>query len=129
MTNSVEPISKETALKIHELQIKRHGGMAGIRDERLLEAALAQPWQGFGKTDLYPSIEEKAARIAFEVVSQHPFCDGNKRTGAALMIALLRANGLRFKPRNDEFIATMLGVADGSLGYEKLLKFVRSSFR
>lgn len=127
MTRTVEPIAKETAIEIHRRQIERHGGISGLCDEGLLEAALAQPWQGFGGTDLYPTIDEKAARLAYEVITQHPFADGNKRTGAALVSVLLRANGMRFKPRANDYLETVLGVADGSLGYEDMLAFVRRS--
>ena len=122
-----EPIAKETVMRIHRMQIARHGGMGGLRDEGLLEAAIAQPWQGFGGVELYPSLVEKAARIGYEVVSQHPFNDGNKRTGAALVGALLRANGARFKPKADDYCRVILGVADGTLGYDDLLEFVKRS--
>lgn len=123
----IEPIAKETVLEIHRRKIERYGGMPGVRDEGLLEAAIAQPWQSFDGVDLYPSVAEKAARIGYEVISQHPFADGNKRTGAALVGVLLRANGQHFKPRSDDYIQTVLGVADGSLGYEELLEFVKRS--
>ncbi|MCH3968188.1 MAG: type II toxin-antitoxin system death-on-curing family toxin [Atopobiaceae bacterium] len=120
-------LSIDEALAIHSFEIERHGGLDGVRDETLLAAAVARPWQTFGGAELYPTIEEKAARLGFEVVTQHPFCDGNKRTGAALVIAFLRGNGIRFKPRADDFYDMIMGVADGSLGYEDLLGFVRES--
>ena len=129
MMHPVEPVAKETAIEIHRRQLERHGGMDGLRDEGLLQAALAQPWQGFGGTELYPTIEEKAARLAYEVITQHPFADANKRTGAALVSAVLRANGMRFKPRAKDYMETVMGVADGALGYEDMLAFVRRSIR
>lgn len=101
--------------------------MAGVRDEDLLEAALAQPWQSFAGIELYSSLPEKAARLGFEVISQHPFVDGNKRTGAALVAILLRANGSTFKPRSDAFYEAVVGVADGSLDYKGFLDFVLKS--
>lgn len=127
MNRIVERINKDTALAVHAMQIKRHGGMPGLRDDGLLEAALAQPWMSFGGIELYATAEEKAARLCFEIISQHPFADGNKRTGAALMGALLRANGISFKPRASDFEQTILGVASGSLDYADLLDFVRRS--
>lgn len=127
MIRSIEPIKKETVLDIHRFKIEQYGGLDGVRDEGLLEAAIAQPWQSFDGIELYPSTPEKAARIGYEIISQHPFTDANKRTGAALVGVLLRANGYRFKPRVDDYIKTVMGVADGSLGYEDLLKFVKRS--
>lgn len=123
----VEPISAETVEAIHDMQLSRHGGMPGVRDRRLLEACVAQPWQSFGGSDLYPTLQEKAARLCYEVVTQHPFADGNKRTGAAAMLALLRANGARFRPGHSDFLSTVVGVASGEVGYDGLLDFVRRS--
>ena len=121
----VEPVSRAAAETIHDGLVARFGGLSGVRDGGALEAALAQPWQSFGGVELYPTLEEKAARLCFEVVTQHPFNDGNKRCGAALMGALLRANGARFKPRAADYLAAVLSVADGSAGYGDLLAFVR----
>ena len=69
-----------------------------MRDEGLLESALAQPFQTFGGKELYPSIAQKAARYAYGIASNHPFADGNKRTATAVMAAFLRMNGYKFKP-------------------------------
>ncbi len=121
----VAPVSRETAVAIHDMQIARHGGVPGVRDEGLLDAAIAQPWQGFGDVEAYPTLEEKATRLAYEVITQHPFADGNKRTGAALLVAVLRANGARFKPRAADLLAAVMGVASGELDYDGLLAFVR----
>lgn len=91
----------------------------------MLDAAIAQPWQGFGDVEAYPTLEEKATRLAYEVITQHPFADSNKRTGAALLVAVLRANGARFKPCAADPLAAVMGVAPGELGYDGLLAFVR----
>ena len=127
MIRPIEPLGKETILEIHRRKIAHFGGLDGVRDEGLLEAALAQPWQGFGGTELYPSIEEKAARLGYEVISQHPFADGNKRTGAAVIGVLLRAHGYRFKPRTEEFYDMVYCIADGSKSYDDLVSFVRAN--
>jgi death-on-curing protein len=76
-----EPISEETILRIHAELITEHGGANGVRDENALLAALASPWSGFADQELYPSTEEKASRLCYEIITQHPFVDGNKRTG------------------------------------------------
>ena len=64
---------------MHAASIQRFGGLPGVRDEGLLESALAQPSQSFGGTELYPTLEEKAARLAFGLAKNHAFLDGNKR--------------------------------------------------
>ena len=127
MTPAIEPISLETALEIHRRKIERFGGTHGVRDQGLLEAALAQSWQSFAGIELYPSLEEKAARLGYEIITQHPFADGNKRTGAALIGVLLRANGVRFKPRSADYISIVVAVASSAAGYEDLLEFVRAN--
>ena len=96
-------------------------------DQRALDAALNSPWQSFDGVELYPSDAEKAARLAFEIISQHPFNDGNKRCGLVLLVSFMRQRGHRFEPRHDELYDAVLGVADGSLGYEGLLAFVEGN--
>ena len=125
MTGLAEPLDKAAVLQIHSAAIARFGGPDGVRDEGLLESALAQPFQTFGGEELYPSIAQKAARYAFGIVGNHPFADGNKRTATAVMGAFLRMNGCRFKPSHDELLATMVGVADGSVSCEQLAEWIQ----
>jgi len=117
-------IDPATAVAIHDMQIRRHGGVMGIRDAAALEACLAQPWAGFGDIEFYPSPEEKAARLAYEVITQHPFLDGNKRTGLALMLVLLRAYGIPAVFDHAELQRLVLAVAAGDVGYRELLAFL-----
>ncbi len=117
--------SREEALAIHAAAIDRFGGLDGLRDEGLLDSALMQPFQTFGGADLYPSAIEKACRYAFGIISDHPFLDGNKRTGAALLGAYLRNSGVEFKPDHAAFLKVMLGVADGSVDYGTLVEWVK----
>ena len=121
---SVPPIPKSTVLAIHEDQLKRHGGMPGVREEGLLESALAQPFASFDGNDLYPTVPEKAARYGFGIIKNHPFADGNKRTGTALIIAFLRGNGFAFKPRTEDFYRTIIAVADGTLSFKGLVAWI-----
>lgn len=122
-----EPFSKETVISIHSATIARFGGLDGVRDEGLLESALAQPLQTFDGQELYPSLVEKACRYGFGIISNHPFLDGNKRTGAALLGTYLRMSGIEFKPDHGAFLGTMMGVADGSIGFEELVGWVQST--
>ncbi len=78
-------LTKEQVVSIHSSLIKASGGTDGVRDEDLLESALESPFQTFDGHDLYPSIIQKAARIGYSLVSNHPFIDGNKRTGIHIM--------------------------------------------
>ena len=118
-------LSREVALALHGRAVERFGGSRGVRDAGLLDAALTQPWQTFGGVELYPTPEEKIARLCFEVVTQHPFVDGNKRAGALLLGVLLRRDGYVFKPAACDLLDAIMGVAAGSKGYRELLGFVR----
>ena len=123
---SVLSFSKEEVLAIHAAVIIRFGGLRGLRDEGLLDSALAQPFQTFGGADLYPSAIEKACRYAFGIISDHPFLDGNKRTGAALFGTYLRMSGIDFRPDHAAYLKIILGVADGSVSYDELVEWTRS---
>ena len=109
------------------MAIARCGDLRGVRDEGLLDSALAQPWQTFGGRDLYEGDVAKACRLCYGVIRDHPFTDGNKRTGAALLGASLRLCGHYFRPRHDDFLRAMLAVADGSMSYEKLVEWVEKA--
>lgn len=122
-----KPFSKSDVLAIHDAAIDRFGGADGIRDEGLLDSALAQPFQTFDGKEFYPDDISKACRYAFGVISDHPFVDGNKRTGTALLGAFLRLSGHRFKPSHQALLETMIGVADGSVSYENLVIWVRDN--
>ena len=119
--------SQQDVLAIHAAAIARFGGLDGVRDEGMLKSALAQPFQTFGDKHSYPDPIEKACRYAFGIISGHPFLDGNKRTGAALLGTYLRVSGIDFKPDHASFLETILGVADGSVGYDELVRWVRNT--
>lgn len=123
----MKPITKGIVLALHKRTVERFGGADGVRDEGLLEAAIAQPWQTFDGIDFYPTIEEKAARLCFEIVTKHPFIDGNKRTGALLLGVFLRKNGIKFAPQANDYYKIIMDVASGVKGYEDILKFIRES--
>jgi death on curing protein len=85
----------EDILLLHKLSIDSFGGSHAIRDSGLLESAIARPFQSFDGQDLYPSVFEKAAALAESLIVNHPFVDGNKRTGTVAMIAFLQENNLQ----------------------------------
>lgn len=124
MNGETRYVSREDALAIHARSIARYGGIDGLRDEGLLDSALAQPRQTFDGAELYPTLAEKAARYAYGIISNHPFADGNKRTGAAVLAVFLRANGVRFKPRLHDMQQVIMSVADGTMDYDELVAWI-----
>lgn len=121
---SLSQFSLEEVIVIHEQTIVQHGGLSGIRDKASLEACLAQPFQTFDNHELYPTVVDKASRFAFGVIRNHPFLDGNKRVGTALLGVYLRANGYIFKPQPDELLKVILSVASGVYDYDDLRLWV-----
>lgn len=93
-----------TVLAIHSLSLRRFGGADGVRDMRLLESALTQPLATFHGVDLYPSGIMKAARLAYGIIRNHPFHDGNKRTGAALWVLSSSLTVRNSSPRTWSFL-------------------------
>ena len=120
----MKKITKEQVLLLHKILIKYTGGTGGIRDESLLESALAAPFMSFDDVSLYPTIESKAARLAFGLVKNHPFIDGNKRIGILVMLSFLEANGMKIICTDEELVALGLGLADGSADEKTMLTFI-----
>ena len=118
--------SKDKVLLLHKLIAEETGGSVGIRDEALLESALENAFSGFGGQEFYPSKEEKGARLGYTLISNHAFVDGNKRIGMYVMLTFLEVNGIRLDCTNNEIIEVGLAVASGAMGYDALLKWVRS---
>jgi death-on-curing protein len=105
--------SKAQVLRLHEDIVAVSGGSAGLRDEGALDSALAQPFASFGGQDLYPTLIDKAAALGFSLINNHPFIDGNKRIGHAVMVIFLRLNGLDMEAPMDEQERLILSVAAG----------------
>ena len=87
-------LSKSQVLLIHDQLISETGGSSGLRDEGILDSALNAPFQTFSGEDVYPSLQQKVARLCFCLVKNHPFVDGNKRIGAHVMLVFLALNGI-----------------------------------
>ena len=116
--------SKEKVLLLHQLIAKEKGGSIGVRDDGLLESALEGAYATFDGQELYPSKEEKGARLGFALISNHAFVDGNKRIGMYVMLTFLEVNGIRMEATNEEVAQVGLAVAAGQMGYEELLRWV-----
>ena len=117
--------SKEKVLLLHELIAKETGGDAGVRDFGLLESALESAYQTFDGTELFPSKEEKAAKLGFSLISNHAFVDGNKRIGMYVMLAFLEMNGIYISPSDDDVIKIGMDVASGKAQYEDVLDCIK----
>ena len=117
-------LTKEQILKLHSQLIIQFGGSDGVRDYDLLESAIESPFQSFGGEELYPTIQAKAARLGYGLIKNHCMLDGNKRIGAHAMLVFLAVNGIEMKYTQKELYETILAIADGSMGYEELLKWV-----
>lgn len=118
-------LSKRQILLLHSALIEQTGGTDGIRDEGLLESALHAPFQSFAEQELYPSLLEKAARLGFGLICNHPFVDGNKRIGTHAMLVFLDINQIELCYEDDELIAVILSVASGTMDYNGLLSWLQ----
>lgn len=119
-------LDKALVLKIHTRQIERFGGTQGIRDEGLLDSALAQPQAGFGSELFHPTIYEQAAAYLYHLAMNHPFVDGNKRTAFAVMDTFLRVNDRTLTLSDADAYDIVLRVANGLLSKADLVVYLRS---
>lgn len=118
-------LTKRQILLLHTALIQASGGSDGIRDEGLLDSAVHTPFQTFAGQELYPSLLEKAARLGFGLICNHPFIDGNKRIGTHAMLVFLDINQVTLNYTDEELISTILSVASGSLNYNDLLGWLQ----
>lgn len=114
-------LNKRQILMLHQHLVDETGGSPGLRDEGPLDSALNAPFQTFGDTSAYPSLQQKAARLCYGLVKNHPFIDGNKRIGAHAMLVFLAVNGLELSYTQQELSDIILQVAAGEKEYDDLL--------
>lgn len=117
---------RDKVLLLHQLITAETGGSVGVRDLGLLDSALESAYATFDGVDLYPTKEEKAARIGYSLISNHAFVDGNKRIGVYVMLTFLEVNGIRLEATNDEVAALGIGIASGKTTYDELLSWIRA---
>ena len=118
--------SKEKILLLHQVMAEATGGDVGVRDEALLESAIENVFATFDGKELYPSKEDKAARLGFSLISNHAFVDGNKRIGMYIMLSFLELNGIKIEATNEEVAELGLAVASCSAGYDDILSWIKS---
>ena len=112
-------------LEVHRQVMAQSGGAEGLMHLPALESALAQPQMTFAGHDLYPSLIEKAATLAFSIIQNHPFVDGNKRTGHAAMETFLLLHEHEISAPSDEQERVLLQVAAGKLAREEFAAWLR----
>ena len=117
-------LSKHQIILLHEHMIQETGGGHGLRDEGMLDSAMAAPFQEVFGTVAYPSILQKAVRLGYGLIMNHPFVDGNKRIGTHAMLVLLALNGIELRFEQEELSDEILAVASGTYNYEHLLQWV-----
>ena len=119
-------LSKDRVLLLHQYMAEETGGSIGLRDEGLLESALESAFATFDGKELYPSKEEKAARIGASLVGNHAFLDGNKRIGMFVMLTFLEVNGVKVECTDEDIVSAGLALGDGTMGYDELLVWLRA---
>ena len=119
-------LSVEDVLIIHEEQIEHFGGAAGLRDQGLLESAVAQPQMSFGGAFAHHDLFEMAAAYLFHLTSNHPFVDGNKRVGLAAALVFLELNGVEISEGTDTLYALTMSVAQGAADKQKITETLRA---
>lgn len=117
-------LSKQQIIAMHHTLVVVTGGLDGLRDDGLLDSAIAAPFQTFDSTELFQSIQQKAARLACGLVQNHPFLDGNKRIAAHTMLVFLALNGISLFYTQDELASVFLKTAAGEVDYDDLLQWV-----
>ena len=117
-------LSKSQVLLIHDQVIAETGGSSGLRDEGMLDSALNAPFQTFSGEDIYPSLQQKATRLCFGLVKNHPFTDGNKRIGAHAMLVFLALNGIELQYLQTELSDIILQLAAGEIESADLLHWI-----
>lgn len=122
-------LSLAEVLELHRRILEQTGGSSGLRDLPGLESAVAQPRMTFAGQDLYPDLPSKAAALGWSLIKNHPFIDGNKRTGHAALETLLMLNGFEIESPIEEAERVVLGVAAGTLGRDELERWIRTSVR
>ena len=116
--------SQEKVLLLHKLITEETGGDPNVRDIALLNSALESAFATFDGVELYPTKQEKGARIGYSLISNHAFVDGNKRIGMFVMMIFLEINGIVIRPSNEEFARVGLAVAAGEMKYQDLLEWI-----
>ena len=111
-------------LSLHKMMCKVTGGPSGLRDIGALESALYHAYASFEGKDFYPTIEEKAARQVYGIIRNHPFLDGNKRTGLFVMLIFLELDSIKLYFSQSELVELGMGIAEGKTDSKQIIKWI-----
>ena len=120
-------ITIKILLRLHDLSIINYGGSQGIRDQGLMESAIARPYQTFGGKDLYPTVLEKAAALAESIIINHPFIEGNKRTGLLAMLVILEIGNFKITASNDDTYNFTIEISTGEIKFEEIVLWLKNN--
>ena len=121
--------TKDQIIMLNEAIYKRYGGDVGVLNDGMLDSALQTPFQTFGGEELYPETKDKIIRLAYGLIKNHSFRDGNKRIGALVLLTLLEINGYHVNASNEEFADIIMGIAASEKDDEALKKWVEEHIR
>jgi death-on-curing protein len=114
-------------LLLHKISIIVYGGSYGVRDLEGLKSAISRPFQTFATNDLYPTTIEKAAALGESLIVNHPFIDGNKRTGFTAMIALIKEDGLQLTANQVEAYNLTIGISTGEIKFDGIVLWLEKN--
>ena len=118
-------LTAEQVLFVHYRLISETGGEHGVRDLGLLESAVARPQATFDRQELYPDVFEKSAALMESLINNHPFVDGNKRTGIACAVLFLQQNGISFSAKNADLETFTLRVASSKARRSEITRWLK----
>lgn len=122
-------IDRELLLAIHDRQLAEHGGAPGVRDEGLLQSALARPRQAFAYSNRESDVVDLAAALAYGLARNHPFVDGNKRTALVSCETFIELNGATLEADDAELFTLIIALADGRVGANQFAGWLRTHLR
>ena len=120
----MKTLNTKNIVTLHDMLIEKIGGVKGVLNFGSLDAAVHAPFQSFGGVDLYPTIQEKASRLCYSLISNHPLVDGNKRGGVLAMLTFLKVNGIELNCTNNDLIKLGLSIVEGKSKYEDVTTWV-----
>ena len=119
-------LTKDQIIMLHEAIYERYGGALGVLNEGMLDSALQAPFQTFGGEELLPETKDKIIRLAYGLIKNHSFRDGNKRIGALVLLTSLELNCYHIKATNEEFTDIIMGIAASEKDDKDLEKWVEA---
>lgn len=126
MHTDIYYLTLEQLLVIHKDQIQRYGGMKGIKSLALLESAVYRPQSIFNGNDLYPTCFEKATAFVHSLITNHPFHDGNKRTGIVAMILFLKINSVSLQINDFELLSLARDIAENKITLKAIVAWMKN---